>query len=113
MLGILKRYAHWLHTQWPSGTVERLPEVNEDGSTAVPGLFVVGDLTGIPLLKFSSDTGARVVRTIVDDAGFQNRSIRAGVRDLAMVRCLFDLALYIWCMFEEFFLNDFAAHYIF
>ena len=27
-------YVRWLHTGWPAGTVERLPEVNEDGTTA-------------------------------------------------------------------------------
>jgi thioredoxin reductase/ferredoxin len=61
----------WLHTGWPAGTVEKLPAVNADGSTNVPGVYVVGDLTGIPLLKFSSDTGARAVQTIVADAAFQ------------------------------------------
>ncbi len=67
----LSRYAKWLHTQWPAGTVEKLPRVNEDGSTNVPGLYIVGDLSGIPLLKFSSDTGARAVQTLVDDDTFQ------------------------------------------
>ena len=85
MFGFLKRYMHWLHTQWPSGVVEKLPEINEDGSTAVPGLYIVGDLTGIPLLKFSSDTGARAVQTIVGDAGFESRSQRDGVRDLVII----------------------------
>jgi len=69
----ISRYMHWLHTRWPAGQVEKLPAVNPDGSTAVPGLYVVGDITGIPLLKFSSDTGARAVQTIVADAGFQKR----------------------------------------
>ena len=85
MFGFLKQYMHWLHTRWPSGVVEKLPEINEDGSTAVPGLYIVGDLTGIPLLKFSSDTGARAVQTIVDDAGFESRSQRDGVRDLVII----------------------------
>jgi hypothetical protein len=58
---LVARYTRWLHTQWPAGTVEPLPEVREDGATAVSGLYVAGDLTGIPLLKFSADTGARVV----------------------------------------------------
>ncbi|MEA2736598.1 MAG: NosR/NirI family transcriptional regulator, nitrous oxide reductase regulator, partial [Humisphaera sp.] len=66
-MNVLSRYARWLHLKWPAGTVENLPRVNEDGSTNVPGLYVVGDLTGIPLLKFSSDTGARVVRLIAQD----------------------------------------------
>jgi thioredoxin reductase len=67
------RYMHWLHTRWPAGTVEKLPEVGEDGSTNVPGVYVSGDLTGIPLLKFSLDTGARVVKTIAADP-----ALRAG-----------------------------------
>ncbi len=59
------RYMHWLHTRWPAGGVERLPEVGEDGATSVPGVRIVGDLTGVPLLKFSADTGARAVQAIV------------------------------------------------
>ena len=72
-MGILGRYMKWLHTRWPAGTVEKLPEVREDGSTNVPGLYVVGDLTGVPLLKFSADTGARAVRAIAGDVGFGKR----------------------------------------
>ena len=64
-------YAKWLHTRWPAGTVEKLPRCNPDGSTNVPGLYIVGDLTGIPLLKFSADTGARAVMTIAADPAFQ------------------------------------------
>lgn len=55
---------HWLHTMYPMGRVERLPEVNQDGSTKVKNLFVVGDLIGIPLLKFSQDSGAKVALRI-------------------------------------------------
>ncbi len=61
------RYARWLHTRWPAGTVEKLPEQRPDGSTALPGVFVSGDLTGIPLLKFSLDSGVKVVRRIAAD----------------------------------------------
>ena len=57
-----EKYARWLHTRWPSGKVENLPVVGERGETNVPGLYVCGDLTGIPLLKFSLDSGSRVVR---------------------------------------------------
>jgi len=71
MFAVLQHYTRWLHTRWPAGSVERLPSVRSDGSTNVPGLYVVGDLTGIPLLKFSADTGARAVQTIVADAAFQ------------------------------------------
>lgn len=87
LVNLYQQYSKWLHTQWPAGTVEKLPRVNDDGSTNVPGLYIVGDLSGIPLLKFSSDTGARAVRTIVDDGGFQqNRSAKGdGVRDLVII----------------------------
>ena len=61
-------YTHWLHTKWPAGTVEKLPVVSEDGSTNVSGLYVVGDLTGIPLLKLSVNAGTRVARTIAADS---------------------------------------------
>ncbi len=79
-------YTHWLHTRWPAGTVEKLPVVQEDGSTNVPGFYIVGDLTGIPLLKFSADTGTRAVRTIAEDSGFAKRSTAdPAVRDLAII----------------------------
>src|SRR5512139_2388330 len=71
MPGLLSRYARWLHTRWPAGRVERLPEVAEDGSTRVRGLYVAGDLTGVPLLKFALDSGVRVVRRIASDPGLR------------------------------------------
>src|SRR5713101_7364600 len=65
MFSLIQRYASWLHTRWPAGTVEKLPVTDEQGRTSVPGVRIVGDLTGIPLLKFSSNTGARAVRAIL------------------------------------------------
>ena len=71
------RYTRWLHTMWPAGTVEKLPRVNEDFSTNVPGLYVVGDLTGVPLLKFSVDSGARAARHIAADQSTANATLQA------------------------------------
>src|SRR5687768_7952080 len=70
MPGITERYTKWLHTQWPAGTVEKLPVSGPDGITAQPDVRIAGDLTGIPLLKFSSDTGARAVRAILKEKDF-------------------------------------------
>ena len=83
----LIRYTRWLHTRWPAGTVEKFPEIGEDGSTNVPGLYITGDLSGIPLLKFSCDSGARVVQTILDDPSFKEARGKkpAGVKDLVIV----------------------------
>jgi thioredoxin reductase/Pyruvate/2-oxoacid:ferredoxin oxidoreductase delta subunit len=79
------RYLDWLHLRWPAGTVEKLPQVRPDGATAVPGLYVVGDLTGVPLLKFASDTGARAIQTILADPAFRGRATDEGTLDVVIV----------------------------
>jgi thioredoxin reductase/ferredoxin len=82
---ILGRYARWLHTGWPAGTVEKLPEARADGTTAVPGVRIVGDLTGIPLLKFSADTGAKAVQAILAEPDFAARTLNPSVYDVAII----------------------------
>lgn len=82
----ISAYTNWLHTRWPAGTVEKLPEANEDGTISVPGIRIVGDLTGIPLLKFSSDSGARAVQSILAEPDFAaGRSRDPELLDLAIV----------------------------
>ena len=71
MTGILKDYTHWLHGKWPAGGVEKSPDVNADGTCNVPGIRIVGDLTGVPLLKFSADTGAKAVQAILEENDFE------------------------------------------
>ncbi len=86
MFSLLRRYARWLHTQWPAGTVERFPEVREDGSTRFAGVYLSGDLTGIPLLKFALDSGARVVQTIAQDKSLRTgNDAPADLLDLAII----------------------------
>ena len=80
----LTAYTRWLHTRWPAGTVERLPEVGADGETSLPGVRIVGDLRGIPLLKFSADSGARAVQAIVKEPDFKRDGGKEGL-DLAIV----------------------------
>ena len=80
-MNFVSRYTRWLHTRWPAGTVEPFPVVGDDGSTRMPGLHVVGDLTGVPLLKFSLDSGARVVERIAADLAVR----RGRDRDDAML----------------------------
>lgn len=66
-LGWVARYTHWLHTKWPAGDVEKLPVTDEHGRTNVPGLYLVGDLTGIPLLKLSANSGVHAIRRIATE----------------------------------------------
>src|SRR6476469_8961642 len=84
MAGILSRYTKWLHAQWPAGTVEKLPVSSPDGVTTLPGVRIVGDLTGIPLLKFSSHTGAEAVREILKEQGGRRKTKEVGL-DLAII----------------------------
>ncbi len=85
MFSLVKRYTRWLHTRWPAGGVEKLPDVAEDGSTNVPGVHVVGDLTGVPLLKLAADSGARVIRKIAESPGFEPGTGDDDVLDVAIV----------------------------
>ena len=84
MPGLLSRYTKWLHAQWPAGTVEKLPVSGPEGVTALPGVRIVGDLTGIPLLKFSSHTGAEATRAILKAEG-GSRKAEQGTLDLAII----------------------------
>ncbi|MDQ6808248.1 MAG: NAD(P)-binding domain-containing protein [Verrucomicrobiota bacterium] len=86
MARLLSRYTKWLHTQWPAGTVEPLPVSGKDGVTALPRVRIVGDLSGIPLLKFSSATGARAVRAITHEPDFRDQKERTtDILDLAII----------------------------
>ena len=70
----LKQYADWIHLQFPGGTVEQLPRVDEHYETNVSGVYVVGDLADVPLLKFSIDSGVKAVRHMVDEGGLTPRN---------------------------------------
>ncbi|MFN8547217.1 MAG: NAD(P)-binding domain-containing protein [Candidatus Eisenbacteria bacterium] len=85
MTNLVARYAQWLHLRWPAGTVEKLPASGDDGSTNVPGVRVVGDLTGLPLLKFSAQSGASAVRAIVAEPGFARGDRKSDELDLVIV----------------------------
>lgn len=82
---MLKRYMHWLHGQWPSGTVEKLPLVNADGTTNIPGVYVVGDLTGVPLLKFAADTGAKAINHLLKSVDFRDRKVADDTYDVVII----------------------------
>jgi len=63
----IARYLHWLHLQWPAGKAERFPRCDAQGRTNLPGVSIVGDLAGTPLLKFALDTGAAAARRCADE----------------------------------------------
>ncbi len=85
IFSLVNRYFYWLHGQWPSGKMEKLPVVNADGTTNVPGIYVVGDLTGIPLLKFAADSGARAIEHIASDKQFIADKDKQDVYDVIII----------------------------
>ncbi len=74
-----------MHGRWPAGLVEKLPELGVGGESSLKGVRVVGDLTGIPLLKFSAHTGAKAVNAILKESEFAGARGQEGVLDLAII----------------------------
>ena len=74
MKSIISNYFNWLQKDAPAGEVERYPEIDKNGETSVKGIFIVGDLTGIPLLKLAAESGKKVIDYLISSNGFQNNS---------------------------------------
>ncbi len=70
MASLISKYFNWLQRDNPTGDVERYPEIDENAETSVKGIYIAGDLTGIPLLKLAADSGKRVLDTIINDVSF-------------------------------------------
>jgi thioredoxin reductase/ferredoxin len=70
-MGVLKKYFNWLQKDVPIGEVERYPEIDENGETSVTGIYITGDLTGIPLLKLAAESGTNIIKQFADDEEFQ------------------------------------------
>jgi pyruvate/2-oxoglutarate dehydrogenase complex dihydrolipoamide dehydrogenase (E3) component len=71
MAPIISKYFNWLQKDAPAGEVERYPEIDENGETSVKGIYIAGDLTGIPLLKLAAESGKKIINTILSDQEFQ------------------------------------------
>jgi thioredoxin reductase/ferredoxin len=84
-MSFLSRYIRWLHTRWPAGHVEALPLSDEEGRTNVRGLWVVGDLRGLPLLKYSAQTGAQAARAVAADPALRGDRGDASAVDVAII----------------------------
>lgn len=69
---MIKKYFGWLQKDNPTGDIERYPQADEKGETSVKGIYVAGDLTGIPLLKLAAENGAQRVRQFNEDTSFSD-----------------------------------------
>ena len=70
-MNIISKYFNWLQKDVPVGEVERYPKIDENSETTVKGIFVTGDLTGIPLLKLAAENGLKVVQHILNTDEFK------------------------------------------
>ena len=68
---MFKKYFNWLQKDVPRGEVEKYPEIDTSGETSVKGIYVIGDLTGIPLLKLAAENGTKMILQFQADAKFQ------------------------------------------
>lgn len=59
-ISIVSDYFRWLRKDAPEGEKEIFPELDASFQSSIPGLFVAGDLTGVPLLKYAVDSGAKI-----------------------------------------------------
>lgn len=57
-------YFRWLTKFVPTGTVEIYPELSDSYETNLPNVFIIGDLTGVPLLKLAAESGVNVWKHI-------------------------------------------------
>lgn len=85
-LPLITPYFRWLQKGNPVGGVERYPEIDSQYRSSLKGVYIVGDLTGTPLLKLASESGAKVVRHIMADKDFAaGRGTGGAVRDVLII----------------------------
>lgn len=67
---LTNKYFNWLQKDAPAGEVEKYPLINDNGETSVKGIYVAGDLTGIPLLKLAAESGKERVDFLLNNQAF-------------------------------------------
>ncbi len=86
-MNFISQYFNWLQKENPTGLVDRFPEIDPKGETSVKGIYVIGDLTGVPLLKLAAEGGKKIIDTFDTDQQFQSlrKSMADGVYDVVIV----------------------------
>lgn len=75
-------YFNWLQKGNPTGTIDLLPELRENGETSVPGVYCVGDLTGIPLIKLAAESGFEIIERLKVNSEFQREREKNTDKDM-------------------------------
>ena len=82
MNNIVKKYFNWLQNGVPAGEVEKYPQIDSNGETSVKGIYIIGDLTGIPLLKLAAESGKNIIDYLVNSGFFNQNRKNKTERDL-------------------------------
>lgn len=64
---VISDYCSWLQKEAPVGVPDLLPVVHSGFQTDLPGVYCIGDLTGIPLLKKAVESGETIIRNLQSD----------------------------------------------
>ncbi len=81
-------YFDWLQKDNPAGELDTFPELHDGFETSVPGIYCIGDLTGVPLIKLAAGSGYNLVEKLHGDGSFQKeRAQNAGGDILDLVIC--------------------------
>ncbi len=80
-------YFPWLQKGNPTGAVDQYPALSGYESS-VPGIYCVGDLTGVPLIKLAAESGYGIVEELHADGAFGDEAhanADSAVYDLVIV----------------------------
>ncbi|MEW6736013.1 MAG: NAD(P)-binding domain-containing protein [Acidobacteriota bacterium] len=81
----ISRYFQWLQKGNPVGEVVRFPILSSTYETNVKGIYAIGDLSGLPLLRFAAQQGYEVTNNIYHQLKSQGIANNAKVYDVVIV----------------------------
>ena len=85
---VFTKYFNWVQKDNPTGTVDNFPELKDGFETSVAGIYCVGDLTGIPLIKLAAESGYKLIEKLKNDELFtkdRERNKNSEIKDLIIV----------------------------
>lgn len=72
MFSLVERYFGWLQKNNPTGDLLHYPIIKNHYQSEIAGLYLIGDITGLPLLKFATKQGYEVVTKIAQELKSSN-----------------------------------------
>src|SRR5437016_1271336 len=82
----VSKFFHWLQKDNPVGEVVRFP-INDPMTheTNIKGIYTIGDLSGLPLLRFAAQQGYEVANQIYTELKKKGIKSEPGIYDLIIV----------------------------